>query len=128
MPHILYMGSTEDTDNPFILTECCNTMVRFDDYNQHVEECLRQQTRTRLPVSFQRLMRSWEGNYGDEENDNWNDEDNEDDDDEDDALSRDEDDALNPIDNHEVIVEEYVNYNNSQHNEENEEAEAEAAT
>lgn len=35
------MSSSEDIDNPFILTECCETMVRFNDYQQHVEECTR---------------------------------------------------------------------------------------
>lgn len=32
--------SDEDIDNPFVECELCETMVRFNDYHQHIAECM----------------------------------------------------------------------------------------
>jgi Zinc finger, C3HC4 type (RING finger) len=45
-----YHITDEDLVNPYILTECCETMVRFNDYNQHVEECLNRPRYSMIPL------------------------------------------------------------------------------
>jgi hypothetical protein len=85
--------NTEDLDNPFVECELCETMVRFNDYHQHISECMDMVgsgVPRLLPMNMERVNairqrrradNSNEDNVDDREdyNDGEDDEDNEDD-------------------------------------------------